>query len=42
MTYGSEVWTTDKHTRTKLMTAEIEFWRRSVRVSRHEKIRVMS
>ena len=33
MTYGSE------HTRTKLMTAEMDFWRRSSRVSRREKIR---
>ena len=39
MTYGSEVWTTNKHTRTKLMTAEMDFWRRSARVSRRQKIR---
>ena len=38
MTYGSDVWTTNKHTRTKLMTAEIDFWRRSGRVSRRDKI----
>ena len=34
MTYGSEVWTANKHTRTKLMTAEMDFWRCSARVSR--------
>ena len=34
MIYGSEVWTTNKHTRTKLMTAEMDFWIRSARVSR--------
>ena len=39
MIYGLEVWTTNKHTITKLMTAEIDFWRRSARVSRLEKIR---
>ena len=39
MTYGSEVWTITKHTRTKLMTAEMDFWRRLARVSRCEKIR---
>ena len=25
MTYSSDVWTTNKHTRTKLMTAEMDF-----------------
>ena len=25
MTYGSEVWTSNKYTRTKLMTAEMDF-----------------
>ena len=39
MTYSSDAWTTNKHTRTKLMTAEMDFWRRSARISRREKIR---
>ena len=32
------VWTANKHTRTKLMTADMEFWRNSARVSRRVKI----
>ena len=38
MTYGLEVWITNKHTRTKLMTAEMDFRRHLGRVSRREKI----
>ena len=39
MTYGSEAWITNKHTTIKLVTAEMDFWRRSAIVSRREKIR---
>ena len=39
VTYGSEVWTTNKHTRSKLMTAKMDIWRCSTRECSREKIR---
>lgn len=39
ITYGSEVWVTKWQLKSKLLATEMDFWRRSARISRRERIR---
>ena len=39
MTYGAETWELKSRTISKLNSTEMDFWRRSARISRRDKIR---
>jgi len=39
LTYGAEVWQLTKKSENKLLTTEMDFWRRTAGRSRQEKIR---